>query len=259
MPLKVVFFDFDCTLTVEHVFNCLAGLSSCSSPPFALTEAGQIARLQKYDADDEKPPGSFATWLFGGRARVDMLLDILSTLRDANIDCVIVTQGLVGVCRKLLDQLGLLTYILEVCGNLGDFYGVSAFDIRVDIGDDADYLGGPSCKLPGDKRSFISGFMMQRSLRYTEALFLDDTPTEVQEVTSSCQTMHVGPGGIGRAEYARLLADCKAKMSKSNSSRHMQKDHDYEEPRSPLQGRNFSETQQWPEVQQELDGPCQCQ
>jgi hypothetical protein len=263
-PLKHIFFDFDCTLTAQHVFNCLSGRSGWGVAPFALTEAGQLARLKVFEDEGWLPQSSFLDWAFGGRGRIEMLHKMLRELRRARIDLTVVTHGYVGPCRKLLDQAGMLQYFVEVTGQIGDFYGVSSFDIGVNTeasragkaGDDVKYFGGPGSKLDGSKWSYIAGKMMHRGLRHGEVLFLDDTIEEVQSVASSCRTMHVGEGGIGRPEVTKLLGECKSDRHSEN----MLQEEEYGEKgetRSPH--RKNVRNGEWNEVEQHIEGPCTCQ
>ncbi|CAJ1359985.1 unnamed protein product, partial [Effrenium voratum] len=116
--VKLLLFDFDLTLAAVHVFHNLTGGADqgiCGAP-FAATERGQLRRLFELGPD-------FSSEALGGKERVEMLMTSLQKLKDQDIEIMICTKGLVGTCRKILQDCGLLVFFSHVFGNLGDCYG----------------------------------------------------------------------------------------------------------------------------------------
>eukprot|EP00435_Cladocopium_sp_Y103_P071563 s737_g37.t2 len=121
-----LWFDADQTLSVVHVYNSIAGGREVWQlpAPHACSEAGQLARIVSLDRHPQlQQQGGFAMAAFGGAERVQRLAGMLEQLRQAGVECIICSRGLVGPIQKLLDQLGLLRYFSEVYGNIGDAYG----------------------------------------------------------------------------------------------------------------------------------------
>ncbi|CAJ1423691.1 unnamed protein product [Effrenium voratum] len=122
MPLRLVVFDFDQTLSAVHVYNSLAGGTEAGLPgPAACSELGQLSRVLELSHHPQlQQQGGFAAACFGGLARVGRLAAMLESLsgaaeqlRDAGVECMICSRGLVGPLQKLLDQLGLLQFFSE--------------------------------------------------------------------------------------------------------------------------------------------------
>jgi len=193
MPLKAVFFDFDLTLSVIHVFNSLAaGAGGLVPPPLAKSEHGQLARITDLDQSPHmRSAGGFAVLAFGGPARIAQLQQLFLQLRSSGIECFVITRGLVGPCRKILDQIGLLVNFSQVYGNTSNFYGLHEYDKGANPGTDARYLGSPECQIPSSKQSVVAEYMRCRGLEFNDVLFVDDTLDEVRNMQRTCQTIHV--------------------------------------------------------------------
>ena len=110
---SIVFFDFDLTLTVVHVFKSLAGWVDAQvcmlamrgivvSEPHALTERGQLRRLAELGP-------AWIEQAFGGFSRVAAIRRLLDGLLSSGCRIILVTRGYVGVARKCLAEVGFLT------------------------------------------------------------------------------------------------------------------------------------------------------
>ncbi|CAE7179339.1 tsuA, partial [Symbiodinium microadriaticum] len=78
-------------------------------------------------------PG-FSFQALGGEPRVRLLSETLRRLKEYEIDLIICTKGLVGTCRKILQDCGLLPFFRTVYGNIGDCYGCSQeFDVMSSV------------------------------------------------------------------------------------------------------------------------------
>ena len=122
-PIKVVVFDFDCTLTSYHVYGSLAGTYAGHAQgltipaPFASTESGQLEKLKELRIALGSGPQSFVTQAFGGNERLLQLhymLTELTTKRD--LQCIICSRGYVGIIQNLLGQAQLGFFFLPHIG-----------------------------------------------------------------------------------------------------------------------------------------------
>jgi len=211
VPIKVVIFDFDLTLSVEHVFNFLS-----QAPPAASSEGGQLARIPELDQrPDYCNRGGFASVVMGGADRIAMLRKTLALLQSSSVDCLVCTRGLVGPVRKLLDQIGLLSYFSDVYGNTGRTYGMLAHDYVIDMrrmtqpGQDEHFLGSPENQIPGSKQKFVQGYMDRQGLKFSEVLFVDDTLLEVQNMQETCRIIHVTTAGMDAQICAQICWEGK--------------------------------------------------
>lgn len=212
MPLRLVVFDFDQTLSVVHVYNSIAGGREVWQlpAPHACSEAGQLARIVGLDRHPQlQQQGGFAMAAFGGAERVQRLAGMLEQLRQAGVECIICSRGLVGSIQKLLDQLGLLRYFSEVYGNIGDAYGQTSYDSQVrrsNLGDDVKYLGTRQQSEWGSKRDVMEKLILSRGIRPDEAIFVDDQSHEIKAMHGACRTLQVYPPcGIEQPHMNELL------------------------------------------------------
>lgn len=203
----LVFFDFDQTLSVWHIFYVLSGHTSNGvsiRPPFARTERGQLARLAELDETPEFKPGGFALSAFGGEKRVQELRAFLIKLCKKRVECFICTRGLVGPVRWCLDQLGLLDYFSKIYGNIGESYGATEYDIQVTDShcDFQDLLGDPGQTGWQSKQNVVARCLHERGLGYKDAVFVDDQEHEISAMAATCTTVLVeSQQGIGPAEF----------------------------------------------------------
>lgn len=201
MPLRIAIFDFDLTLSAEHVFNLLSN----GNPP-AKSERGQLAQIAELDKrPDFRAQGGFAYAMMGGQDRVAQLRSMLSQLRGSGVDCLVCTKGLVGPVRKVLEQVSLLSFFSGVYGKTGEHYGQTAFDAQANPGADSRFLGNAACQLSGTKQQWIKQYMSQRGLGFDDVLFIDDDVQEVMSVGQICQTIQVSGGkGMGPRTFAEI-------------------------------------------------------
>lgn len=219
MPVRLVVFDYDQTLSVYHVFSSLAGRSHELQlpPPHAHSERGQLKRvIEANELPQYRSQGGFAVACFGSQQRVEQVRDMLEELKAANVECMIATRGLVGPVRKTLDLLGLLSYFSRVYGNIGNTYcgrdgSLPPYDQAAQapsaLGADERFLGTKECKLSG-KRDLIQRLLKERSLTGKDCVFLDDDPEEIKGVGNTCISIQVtkrgGTGGVTEVEIKKL-------------------------------------------------------
>jgi len=210
MPTRLAVFDFDRTLSCCHVFAALSGGDGGLPvpPPYARTERGQLARLAELDALPEyRTLGGFALAAFGGPERVAQLRALLDDLHAAGVECVICSKGFVGPLRRCLEQVGLLRHFTQVFGNTGGA-GPTEYDASVPpqaLAGSARLLGTPANTGWGSKPQLVAKCLRERGLQGRDAVFIDDTPSEVAGVQSVCATIQVHPPrGMGAREFELL-------------------------------------------------------
>lgn len=224
--VKLVVFDFDQTLSVCHVFKSLAGWDS-SDPlvasfvgggkmpfhvpaPYARTEVGQIKRIEELSADEFAEEGGFARAAFGGMERVQEVNNLLQGLHAGGAELIVCTKGLVGAVRKCLLDLDLLRHFSEVYGNVGDSYGMTAYDRQLAEGPPPDsaerFLGKPHQANWGTKDQLISELMKKRGLKHNQCALVEDDPEEIRRAGSVCRTVLVREAsGVTEKEIQILL------------------------------------------------------
>lgn len=210
MPLRLAVFDFDLTLSTIHLFHCLAGTApvALGCAPYAKGERGQLARVIELEASGHaKQQGGFAHAVFGGPERVSQLRILLAELHAGGVECIICTRGLLGPVRKCLEVAGLLVYFSAVWGNIGDINGKTDYDQSVhlsQLGADARFLGTAEMSLEGfgrSKQKVVARCLQERGLAPSDAVFIDDTPQEIKQVSGTCATLLVEPpSGMGQRE-----------------------------------------------------------
>ncbi|CAJ1403257.1 unnamed protein product [Effrenium voratum] len=211
MPLRLVVFDFDQTLSAVHVYNSLAGGTEAGLPgPAACSELGQLSRVLELSHHPQlQQQGGFAAACFGGLARVGRLAAMLEQLRDAGVECMICSRGLVGPLQKLLDQLGLLQFFSEVYANIGDTYGQTGYDREVQraaLGEDIRFLGTQQQSQWSSKRQVVEIAIRKRGLSREEVLFVDDQAHEIKSMQGACRSLQVyPPRGIGEGQMSEIL------------------------------------------------------
>ena len=89
-PLQIVFYDFDQTLSVIHIFHETKGVEDVSG---------------KND--------QFFIGAFGGKERVDRLKKHFERLAKAEVKCVIVSYGYTAVIKESLTRVGLIEFFEE--------------------------------------------------------------------------------------------------------------------------------------------------
>eukprot|EP00929_Paragymnodinium_shiwhaense_P042659 TRINITY_DN22041_c0_g2_i1.p1 TRINITY_DN22041_c0_g2~~TRINITY_DN22041_c0_g2_i1.p1 ORF type:complete len:765 (+),score=152.82 TRINITY_DN22041_c0_g2_i1:121-2415(+) len=198
--LKLIVFDFDQTLAVCHVFKTLAGLDKSSelasrlpAGPYALSEAGQLRLVEELDRSHFKAVGGFATLALGGHGRVNQIRAQLGLLRALRVNLLICTKGLVGVVRKILQDLRLLQYFEAVHGNIGAEYGQSdsIYDASNKPPDNHALLGELSQAQWGTKPLLISKLLETRMLNKDEVVLVEDDPEEIKGAKDTCRTIFV--------------------------------------------------------------------
>jgi len=211
MPLKLAIFDFDQTLSTCHVYYALSGGDGgvWVPPPYARTESGQLARLAELDDQPEfVAQGGFAYSAFGGTERVEQLKTFMEELRSSGVECIVCSRGLVGPIQRCLDKVGLLGFFKQIFANVGNGTNPTEYDLHLPLGApgaDARYLGGAANSGWGSKRSLIAKCLLERGLQSNEAVFVDDTPLEVDSARGTCAIVQVQPpAGMGLREFELL-------------------------------------------------------
>jgi FMN phosphatase YigB (HAD superfamily) len=203
--VRLVCFDFDCTLSVIHMFKEIAGWERPNQldPPFAQSEKGQIAKIRELNQKPWAAAGSppqlfveasgtiFSAALLGGEQRVSTLRAMLTHLQASRAEAVIITKGYVGAVQQVMQDVGLLQYFAAVYGLTGNIYGTTEYDIQVqhlEFG-----LEGRPEQQYSQKSAVIQQIAGLRQLSPDEILFVDDDPQEVRGVAAArcARTLHV--------------------------------------------------------------------
>jgi phosphoglycolate phosphatase-like HAD superfamily hydrolase len=220
LALKLAVFDFDCTLSVLHIFGSLSGSVPTSSPvpaPHARTEIGQLVRLQALDMDPLWGPGVFALKAFGGVRRVEQLRSFLGELRRHGLECVVCSCGMVGTMRKCLDQVGLLQFFSKTFGHVSDSLGATEYDLRVSaaaVGRNACFLGTAAMAMPATKNEVIADYISDLNLDSEQVLLIDDSISDVWKAQGLCRTLFVRHGrGMGESEFQTVKDMLTSKAS----------------------------------------------
>jgi len=210
---RLVFLDFDHTLTVIHVFKALAGwmddgtdlLGVCGAvaKPYAITERGQLSRL------NELGP-AWNEQAFGGPARVAEIRELLAHL-SGPLGCrvILITRGYIGVVKKSLSAAGLLEYFSDVFGNVGQAYGDgTVYDRSIfKLNDDLEqFLGGENDGQWTSKSSVVIAHKISSGLTSDQVVLVDDDVEEIWSVNHCVHTVHVkGPSGMQTTDVRELL------------------------------------------------------
>jgi len=208
--VSLVIFDFDRTLSVEHVFGALSGrFERLVPPPYAKTERGQLVRLFELDAREPfYSMGGFAQSFFGGPERVEQLRALLMQLTSAGIECVVLSKGLVGPMRRCLEHVGILSFFSKTVGTIRDINGKTPYDEESQlwsIGEDERFLGAPEDLVLSSKKLCVERWLRDCGLHFCNAVYIDDDLREVRSISDLCPTIHVKDGaGMGPQEFALL-------------------------------------------------------
>jgi phosphoglycolate phosphatase-like HAD superfamily hydrolase len=193
--LKLAVFDFDSTLTSFHVFASLAGCATSPNnqklevfPPYARSERGQISRLRALDADAHWGPGEFALQAFGGPSRVAQLHHMLKELHNRNVECVVLSNGMLGVIRDCLRRVNLSPYFSDVVANTGFSLGSTDYDYSLPFSADAPENGEYRVI---NKIEHLRAWMRDKRLNAHQVVCIDDESHTVGSMQSVCRTIHV--------------------------------------------------------------------
>lgn len=204
--VRLVCFDFDCTMSVIHMFKQIAGWEKPNQldPPYAQSEKGQIAKIRELNRQQwavrkfpapsltiEPNGSSFSSALLGGDQRVQNLQAMLEHMHRCEAEAVIITKGYVGAVQQVMHDVGLLQYFAAVYGLTGSTYGTTGYDMEVqkfEFGVE----GKPEQEYTS-KSSVIRQIAQLRQLSPEEILFVDDDPAEVRGVAKArcAKTLHV--------------------------------------------------------------------
>jgi len=220
---SIVFFDFDLTLTVVHVFKSLAGWVDAQvcmlamrgivvSEPHALTERGQLRRLAELGP-------AWIEQAFGGFSRVAAIRRLLDGLLSSGCRIILVTRGYVGVARKCLAEVGLLDCFEALYGNIGVAYGArTAYDQETEAsGSGASEEVDRLWSLLGrwregewdSKTEIVHRYKHMHNLSGEQVLFVDDDVQELTPLRHSALTVHAkgrsGMAACDMLEVAHLL------------------------------------------------------
>lgn len=192
--LEIAMFDFDQTLSREHVFSTLSGDGFNPfrvGEPAARSPYGQISKLVKESHKYN------ALWAFGGSDRIAALRDMLERLRMRGVKMMICTLGYPCVVRKLLEEAGLLRYfgwagVPSVVG-MADLAYAEAWT-RYDhqarhefrfaaVRSDDEVLKVPKVKLL-DQLLQLEGKRMQMDLPLSAGVIVEDDPEAILDAQS---------------------------------------------------------------------------
>ncbi|CAE8699444.1 unnamed protein product [Polarella glacialis] len=213
---RIIFFDFDRTLTVIHVFKSLAGwvdsqvcmltaMGIMVPRPHALTERGQLRRLAELGP-------AWTEQAFGGSHRITVLGELLEGLTSKGFSVMLITRGYIGVARHCLADAGLLGHFERVYGNVGAAYGERTdYDLEAaerHALDPAleDFLGRWDDGQWDSKNQLISSYMQTRKLGFKDIIFVDDDIDEIKVLKHAVSTVHVtGNGGMSAVDVQKIL------------------------------------------------------
>eukprot|EP00439_Symbiodinium_sp_Y106_P065632 s1165_g10.t1 len=206
-PVRFFMFDFDQTLTVFHVFKSLSGWKQegvCASipKPHAMSELGQVARIDELSSGEFATQGGFPCAAFGGNSRVEEVRRMLQSLQKEDAEMVICTKGFVGPVQFCLHVLGLRSYFTQVYGHIGVTYGTSPFDKQVIADPPAlapQFLGEAWQAEWRSKDQLMVKLLQQKGLKSSQGILVEDDPEEVRRANRVCR-LGRGSGRI-RAMY----------------------------------------------------------
>jgi len=228
MPLRLAVFDFDNTLTCHHVYYSLSGKGGSATglqvpPPFASTEYGQLVQLAELDKNQMfASQGGFAVAALGGASRIAEVRSLLEDYQRAGIENIVCTKSYVGSVRRILGQVGLLSYFTKVYGNLGEAYGANDYDRKVRqqgvlSKEEERLIGTPDLGGWKSKGQLIAQCLRERGIKGVDALFIDDTQQEINNVEGTCKTFLVQPAhGLTTQHMAQLRQMASAADGRSS-------------------------------------------
>eukprot|EP01084_Bolivina_argentea_P151916 265100_1 len=149
LPVKLVIYDFDQTITCDHLYYELDG--------------GQEDELKKM-SDDKLLD------VFGGKDRQQRLIQHFERIESTECELIIISYGWVKVMQNALKRMQLYKY----------FNKPSSI-----IGKDSELL--KNCN--GSKAQCISKLKSNRKLRSTQILFIDDDNANIQRATRYCDSI----------------------------------------------------------------------
>lgn len=188
-PAKMLIYDFDCTISVEHVYHNLnrqsrAKLNSrydSSTTP----AARQLEILKKVSAAD------LLKW-FGGKDRVLRLSQHFTRLQENKVHLVIISHGFESVVKTALAEMKLDKF----------------FQPELIYGNDS--KGLRDCQLI--KCKLICQIMKAYGLRRHEVIFIDDDKDNLDPCDEGqlCKTLLVASRkGLSDSQLDQLEAECK--------------------------------------------------
>lgn len=216
--IKLVVFDFDLTLSTFNILEANAGwgeYAKVSPPPFAITELGQMRRMEILSRTKLRGAGGFALMHFGGHARTEKLRHLFEVLKGRSVDLVICTEGFVGAVKKCLADLGLLHFFTDVYGNVGKPFGETEYDkdlaSKEPSLDEQTLLGSPSHTAWKPKAGLVRDLKAKRGLTRAEVVLVDDDPSEVHHSKDLCHVLWVQDREGMTVEDMEALQDISSK------------------------------------------------
>jgi len=195
VPVRMMVFDFDQTLSCTHVFYALSGRGTRGvsvPPPYTVSEEGQLCRIEELNKWTFKQDGGLSQAMFGGRKRVIEVQETLQSLQTSGVELIICTKGLVGTINKILDDLDMARYFSDVYGRTADAYGQAPYDKTVALPDHLrHFLGRPEQDRWRSKRNLVSELMAERGLHKEQAVLVEDDPEEIKSAKDVCLTVFV--------------------------------------------------------------------
>jgi len=162
--VKALVYDFDCTISSEHVYHNLNKLSLGLATGTGTLAEMQCKRLNSISYEQ------VLVW-FGGKARLQRLNKHFELLKDKGRTLLIISHGFESVVKAALRRVGLDTYFKP-----GDIYGCDSKGMR-DVG--------------AIKSKLITKLMARDKLRRGELVFIDDDKDNLYTAAKLCQTFLV--------------------------------------------------------------------
>lgn len=173
--LQTCIFDFDQTLSCDHVYKLTGG-----RPPEC---------LQEYT--DEH----IIHW-FGGTARIGVLSELIATLEDEEIVIIILSHGFRPTILKVIERVLAMEKL--------DEEGKEGFKLlKQELVYGRDEINKTS---DGDKGEWIESYMEERDLTFDQVMFCDDDEANVLPIMqdNTCMTILVGGDGLSLDEMDEL-------------------------------------------------------
>lgn len=214
--IKLIVFELDDVLTTFNVLKANAGwgeYEKVSPPPFAVTELGQMRRMDHLSKTSLQAAGGFALVHFGGAQRVGQLKLLLQILSQREVELVVCTNSFVGVARMCLAELGLLDFFSAVYGRVGEPHGQTDYDKEL-----SESASPEEIRLLGKEEDVAEGFgkdgkvtklrelKAQRHLHRAQMVVIDSDPNIIEECTSGkiAHALHLPEPGLSVQDMVSL-------------------------------------------------------
>jgi phosphoglycolate phosphatase-like HAD superfamily hydrolase len=162
-----------------------------------------MSRLSALDASADWGHDGFAWKAFGGRIRVAQIHHMLQELRKRDVECLVLSNGMVGPIRDCLKRVNLLAYFSDVVANTGFSMGTTDYDNSFRLA--TDVPGTPRVGQKITKCDYLRTWLKDKSLNARQVVFIDDETRTVGSAQSICRTIHVASDSGMQEKELQLL------------------------------------------------------